>query len=101
MKTIIVIYTNNRINSSKEVNSKPKYSFNTNSDLKVGDIIKSSQYSSNMQVVSVLDKCYRYVNCKTGDLSMECNSTNCFAIRELVIQDKEENRIYGTLVNGI
>ena len=100
MKTIIVIYTNNRINSSKEVNSKPKYSFNTNSDLKVGDIIKSSQYSSNMQVVSVLDKCYRYVNCKTGDLSMECNSTNCFAIRELVIQDKEENKIYGTL-NGI
>ena len=101
MKTIIVIYTNNRINSSKEVNSKPKYSFNTNSDLKVGDIIKSSQYSSNMQVISVLDKCYRYVNCKTGDLSMECNSTNCFAIRELVIQDKEENKIYGTLVNGI
>ena len=101
MKTIIVIYTNNRINSTKEINSKPKYSFNTNSDLKVGDIIKSSQYSSNMQVVSVLDKCYRYVNCKTGDLSMECNSTNCFVIRELVIQDKEENRIYGTLVNGI
>ena len=101
MKTIIVIYTNNRINSSKEVNSKPKYSFNTNSDLKVGDIIKSSQYSSNMQVVSVLDKCYKYVNCKTGDLSMECNSTNCFAIRELVIQDEEENKIYGTLVNGI
>ena len=101
MKTIIVIYTNNRINSSKEVNSKPKYSFNTNSDLKVGDIIKSSQYSSNMQVISVLDKCYRYVNCKTGDLSMDCNSNNCFAIRELVIQDEEENKIYGTLVNGI
>ena len=101
MKTIIVIYTNNRINSSKEVNSKPKYSFNTNSDLKVGDIIKSSQYSSNMQVVSVLDKCYKYVNCKTGDLSMDCNSTNCFAIRELVIRDEEENKIYGTLVNGI
>ena len=35
------------------------------------------------------------------DLSMECNSTNCFAIRELVIQDKEENKIYGTLINGI
>ena len=97
MKTIIVIYKK----ITKEVNSKPKYSFNTNSDLKVGDIIKSSQYSSNMQVVSVLDKCYRYVNCKTGDLSMECNSTNCFAIRELVIQDKEENKIYGTLINGI
>ena len=54
-----------------------------------------------MQVVSVLDKCYRYVNCKTGDLSMECSSTNCFAIRELVIQDKEENKIYDTLINGI
>ena len=101
MKTIIVIYTNNRINSTKEVNSKPKYSFNTESDLKVGDIIKSSQYSSNMQITAVLDKCYKYVNCKTGDLSMDCNSTNCFAIRELVIQDEEENKIYGTLVNGI
>ena len=101
MKTIIVIYTNNRINSAKEVNSKPKYSFNTEAALKVGDIIKSSQYSSNMQVTAVLDKCYKYVNCKTGDLSMECNSTNCFAIRELIIQDKEENKIYGTLVNGI
>ena len=99
MKTIIVIYTNNRINSSKEVNSKPKYSFNTESDLKVGDIIKSSQYSSNMQIIAVSNICYRYVNCKTGDLSMDCNSTNCFAIRELVIQ--EENKIYGTLVNGI
>ena len=99
MKTINVIYTNNRINSTKEVNSKPKYSFNTESDLKVGDIIKSSQYSSNMQITAVLDKCYRYVNCKTGDLSMDCNSTNCFAIMELVIQ--EENKIYGTLVNGI
>ena len=42
-----------------------------------------------MQITAVLDKCYKYVNCKTGDLSMECNSTNCFAIRELVIQDKE------------
>ena len=41
------------------------------------------------------------VNCKTGDLSMECNSTNCFAIRELVIRDNEENKIYGTLINGI
>ena len=101
MKTIIVIYTNNRINSTKEINSKPKYSFNTEADLKVGDIIKSSQYSSNMQVVAILDKCFNYVNCKTGDLSMECNSTNCFAIRELVIQDEEENKIYGTLVNGI
>ena len=101
MKTIIVIYTNNRINSSKEVNSKPKYSFNTEADLKVGDIIKSSQYSSNMQVIAILDKCFNYVNCKTGDLAMECNSTNCFAIRELVIQDKEENKIYGTLINGI
>ena len=101
MKTIIVIYTIIRINSAKEVNSKPKYSFNTEAALKVGDIIKSSQYSSNMQVIAVLDKCYKYVNCKTGDLSMECSSTNCFAIRELVIQDKEENKIYGTLVNGI
>ena len=99
MKTINVIYTNNRINSTKEVNSKPKYSFNTESDLKVGDIIKSSQYSSNMQIIAVSNICYRYVNCKTGDLSMDCNSTNCFAIRELVIQ--EENKIYGTLVNGI
>ena len=101
MKTIIVIYTNNKINSVKEVNSKPKYSFNTEANLKVGDIIKSSQYSSNMQITAVLDKCYKYVNCKTGDLSMDCNYTNCFAIRELVIQDEEENKIYGTLVNGI
>ena len=99
MKTIIVIYTNNRINSTKEINSKPKYPFNTESDLKVGDIIKSSQYSLNMQITAVSNICYRYVNCKTGGLSMDCNSTNCFAIRELVIQ--EENKIYGTLVNGI
>lgn len=101
MKTIIVIYTNNKLITTKDINSKPKYSFNTNADLSVGDMIKSSQYSSNMQVVNILDKCYKYVNCKTGDLSMECESTNCFAIRELVIQEQEENKVYGTLVNGI
>lgn len=98
MKTIIVIYTNNKLTSTKDINSKPKYSFNTNSELKVGDMIKSSQYSSNMQVVNILDKCYNFVNCKTGDLSMDCTSTNCFAIRELVIRDQEENKVYGTLI---
>ena len=35
-------------------------------ELKVGDIIKSSQYSSNMQVIAILDKCFNYVNCKAN-----------------------------------
>lgn len=98
MKTIIVIYTNTKINSNTEINKKPKYSFNTNSEVVVGDMIKSPQYSSNMQIVGILDKCYKYVNCKTGDLSMECTSTNCFEIRELVIREQEESKVYGTLV---
>jgi len=99
MKTILVVYTNKTNLSKKEISSLKKYAFNTPSEVSVGDLIESSEYTTSMLVVKVLDKAYDYFNSATGELSSEFNSTAQWNIRTLVIREEEEEVIYGKLVN--
>jgi hypothetical protein len=93
MKTILVVYTNRQM-SKKEIAGAKKYAFNTDSDLEVGEIISSQEYTTPMMVVKVLDESYQYFNFATGELTNEFNSTSQWEIRTLIIREDEEMAIY-------
>lgn len=95
MKTILVIYTNTKITSKKEIGKMKKYSFNTESEVKEGDMIKTKEYDTNLQVVKVLETSYKYYNSSTGEMSDQFNSSLQWEIRTLVIREEEEDVIYG------
>lgn len=96
MKTILVVYVKDKKVSDQEAYKMKKYSFNTDSEVEVGDLIESPAYDSLMQVVSVLDEAFEYVNIQTGELSSKFNSTSQYKIRQLVIQTEEAaNQVLG------
>lgn len=101
MKTIFVIYTNALITDKARLRQMKYYSFNTISDVKVGDMLKTNKYDSLLQVVEVLDKCFIYYNAKTGELGNDIYSSEQRGIVELEVIDKSENEIvYATKVNS-
>ena len=55
MKTILIIYTNKKLIGIIDTSKYQTYSFNTSVDIKEGDLISSKEYSTNMQVVKVLN----------------------------------------------
>lgn len=95
MKTIFVVFTN----TAPQKYDK-RYCFNTDSNLKVGDIIKSPNYTTNLVVVEILDKQFTYFNRTTGELSNEINSTSDFPILELKVGEQDSSIVYGTLVKN-
>lgn len=97
MKTIIIVYTNTKL-TEKEIGNIKKYCFNTEADLKEGDILKSPDYSTGIQVVKVLDKPYVYYNQTTGDLSNDFISTQQWKLKTLVLGDKDGMTVHATLV---
>lgn len=74
MKTILVVYTNVKL-TNKEIadNKLTKYAFRT-SEVEVGDLIESKDYSKSMQVTDVIDADYKFYNTQTGELRNEINS---------------------------
>jgi len=98
MKTLLVIYTNDRVLDSEKIAKTKKYSFNSESNLQVDDLIKSSKYDSLIQVTKVFDKSYKYYNVQTGEMSNEHTSTLQYEIKELIIREEEANVVYGTIV---
>ena len=90
MKTILVIYTNvAKGNKTKDV----RYSFNTESEVSIGDMIKSNNYTTAMEVVKVLDKSYKYFNRITGEMTDEFTNTNQYEIKELKIVNEDDKDI--------
>ena len=98
MNTILVIYSNTKLESKKDIARTKRYSFNTESDVKEGDLIKTQEYSTNLQVVKVLDTSFKYYNASTGELSNEFKSTLDWEIRRLEIREDTEEVIYGSKV---
>lgn len=99
MKTILVVYLQNKVTVSQANDRKmKKYCFKTEDDLKVGDIIKSSAYSTDMLVTDVIDKEYSFYNSATGYLSTEVNSTGCYPIKTLCIREDDESVVYAKKV---
>lgn len=79
-KTIFVIYTNER--KEKAAYDK-RYAFNTESDVKEGDMLKSDNYKTNVQVVKILDTAFKYFDRNSGELSNNLYSTNQYEIRNI------------------
>lgn len=98
MKTIFVIYTNKKL-TDKEIGYTKRYCFNTKDDVKVGDMIKSPNYDTAMQVVQVLEEAFSHFNHATGDLSNSLTNTKQFLIRELCIREEDTSVIYGKILN--
>ena len=99
MKTILVVYTNKIAPlSTKEISGLKTYAFNTESELNFGSIISSPDYDTNMVVVKILDKSYKYYNSATGELSDDFTSTLQWEVRKLVIRTEEETAVYGKLL---
>ncbi len=84
-KTILVIYTNCKIRPSYE----KRYAFNTSSNVKEGDMIKSPNYNTAMQIVKILDKPFKYFNKESGDLSNTYSNSYHFEIRDLEVIGSE------------
>lgn len=98
MKTILVIYTDTAIKSKKDIARCKKYSFNTESNLEVGDLLDSPDYSTRMQVVMVLNKKFKYYNSQTGKMSNTFDSTSQWEIRPLIIREDTEEAVYASIV---
>jgi hypothetical protein len=98
MKTIIVIYTNKKITNKQELSRTKKYSFNTESNLNVGDLLDSPTYDTKMQVVKILTKSHKYFNSATGKLSNAYSSTSQWEVRTMVIRESEEDVVYASII---
>ena len=99
MKTILVVYTNTAL-TIKQISDKKmtKYAFRTEEDLKVGDMIESKTYTTNMQVVDVIDSDYKYYNVATGELRNDINSTKCYPVKKIVLREDDELVVYAKIV---
>ena len=97
-KTILVVYTNCKSLNKSEIGRTKKYSFNTTENIRVGDKINSPQYDTEMLVVKILPRAYKYYNSSTGKMSNTFNSTLQWEIRPLVLRDVDETTVYGSLI---
>lgn len=89
MRTILVVYSNDRL-SKKEWQTMKRYAFNTESVVKVGHRFNVEGYDTPVQVVEIFPKAYRYVDTSSGELSNKRKpSTKQFEIREIKISGKK------------
>ena len=97
MKTILVVYTQRKLNQI-EMDSKKRYVFNTNNKVKVGDMLKLDGYNDPVQVAAICDQTYEYVNTTTNQFRQKMDGTNVYRIREIRIQKNTSNG--ACIVNG-
>lgn len=99
MKTILVVYTNQELSVEQINNNKmQKYCFRTDSEVNVGDVLKSNNYTTNMVVTDVVDEDYKYYNKQSGEMTNTINSTNCYPIKTMVLREEDTNVVYATKV---
>lgn len=100
MKTILVVYTHQETPlTDKQIRGYKLYAFNTPSDLKKGDIIKSEAYSTPIEVVKVMDDSFTYYNRSNGELSNKFTSTEQRELATLIIREDSANTVYGSITN--
>lgn len=82
MKTIAVVFTKTKV-TDDIINKLKHYTFNTKSDVKVGNLITIDGYDSNLQVVAVHIKLYKSYSNVTGQLFEEKEGDSYPAIKEV------------------
>ena len=100
MKTILVVYTDQKL-SVEQINNRKmqKYCFRTESEVEVGDVLKSNAYTNNMVVTDVMDSDHKYYNAQSGEMTNTINSTKCYPIKTLVLREEDDSVVYATKVN--
>lgn len=98
MKTVLVIYSNHRLPLTT-IGNRKKYAFNTEDDLKPGDMLNTTAYDTKLQVVKVLDKSFKYYNEATGELSDEFTSTRQWVIKKLIMREDDDTSVYGNIID--
>lgn len=95
MKTILVVFTNDTL-TIEQINSRKmqKYCFRTESEINVGDTLKSNNYERKMVVTDVINADKKYYNVQTGELSNEITSTKCYPIKTLELREENDNVVY-------
>lgn len=84
---IFVVYTNKFL-QPQEIRKMKQYCFLTKDEVTVGDVIKSPDYSTLMQVTEVIpDTLYRYYDPGTGKLSASPASTKHKRIATIKVYD--------------
>jgi len=78
--------------------SLPRYNFNVDTELKVGDIIATNKYNKNLIVSVVLDTEYKFFNPMEG-LKNEANHPKDIKIAEISFTGKET--IQGKVISNI
>lgn len=99
MKTIFVVFGAMLPADSYNKLQAKRYCFRTESDVNVGDILKSPDYDTPMTVVNVLDKDFQYFNKVTGELSSELTSTCSYPIKTLEVVECKSNVVYAIKMN--
>lgn len=101
MKTILVVYTDQKL-SVEQINNRKmqKYCFRTESEVEVGDVLKSKSYSTNMIVTDVVNPDYKYYNTQSGEMTNTINSTKCYPIKTLGLREEDESVIYATKITN-
>ena len=101
MKTILVVYTDQKL-SVEQINNRKiqKYCFRTENEVEVGDVLESKSYTSNMVVTDIVDADFKYYNAQSGEMTNTINSTKCYPIKTLVLREEDENVIYAAKVTN-
>lgn len=100
MKTILVVFTKDTtysVDSANKAKSK-KYCYLTEDEISVGDLLKSSNYTSYLLVTDVIEHAYKYYNTVTGSLTDEINSASCYPIKKIKLA-KEDDCIIAHKIN--
>lgn len=98
IKAILVVYTEKKSLTPREIRANKLYAFNTESDVEEGDIINSESYNKPMLIVKVLPNIsFKYYNRANGNLSDYYSSTEQREVANLVIREDNTDIVYGTL----
>ena len=88
MKTIKGIYTQQRIADDDFARNEQQYTFNTEENIKVGDMIQTNEYRNKIQVTEILSEVFVFLNTKTWQPINEA-SNNVLPIKVITIKQEE------------
>lgn len=100
-RTILVTFNHSRLTSAKAIRQAKFYSFNSNSPMKVGDMIKLVGYETPVQVIKILEEEFKFYNSITGELSNDFTSTAQREIAIMELRSEEPEIIYGSIINTL
>lgn len=86
MKTVLVVYSNNKSLNKNQIDEMKHYAFNTENEVEVGDVIVLEAYDVVMHVVKILEDLFKYYNITTGELTKNFNSTSLREIKPLLLE---------------